>query len=115
MEKLGIVVIILLLMCLGATGFNFYKTYQGQWVYIGELCIETATGDDWIGDNCRPELYEGQNQLICNFTINNNKYRSQLSTILNMSEENKKTVMESCREYSPVTSVYVKTIGGKKE
>ena len=102
MEKLGIVVIILLLICLGATGFNFYKTYQGQWVYIGEMCIETATGDEWIADNCRPEMYEEQNQLICNLTIDNKLYKAPLYMI-NISK------VTGCREYSPVTSVYVKT------
>ena len=110
MEKLGIVVIILLLICLGATGFNFYKTYQGQWVYIGEMCIETATGDEWIGDNCRPEVWGTLGEtLVCNVTVNDEKYRAPLS-IINISK------VESCREWSPVTSVYIKTnLGGKNK
>lgn len=103
MTKGEVIVIVLLLISLGTTGFNFYKTFQGQWVYIGELCIEPTEGDEWITDNCRPETWQGTPDiLVCNITYEGEFYRAPLS-IINISK------VEGCRKYSPVTWIYVKT------
>ena len=104
MEKLGILIIILLLISLGMSGFVFYKTYQGQWVYIGEMCVDYITGDEWIEKYCKEGNWKGENTTVCVFYDEEKKmtYTTPLYNI-NISEA------RECREYNPITSAFIKT------
>jgi len=103
MEKLGIIVLIGLTISMGIGGFAFYKIYDGQWVCITEECIDYATGDEWISENCRPEDVKGETLLYCDLEVGDDIYKAPLSMI-NLSHP----AIKSCKEYVCSQQVFVK-------
>ena len=102
MRKIGIVMLITLMIIITAmSAWSFKELYGGQWVCIAKECRDWATGDEWITDNCRPEINGNNSNLICNLEIDGKKYEAPLS-VINISN------VRSCRQYDCITEVYVR-------
>jgi len=100
--KIGIgLLIILMIIVTAMSGMSFRELYGGQWVCIANECGEWATGDNWITDNCRPEVNGNSTELLCNVDIDGKIYKAPLS-IINISN------VKSCRQYDCITEVYVR-------
>lgn len=103
MEALEIIVIAAIVISLGVGGFAFYKTFDGQWVCITEECIDYATGDEWVSENCRPQEVENITILACDMEIGEVSYKVPLSMV-NLSHPS----IKSCKEYVCSRQVFVK-------
>ena len=95
-------VLILLVLCLSI--FNFMKMVGYKKVCIAQECTEWAYGDDWVKDNCH--LNNESKYDYCPMTIDGNDYNVALHSI-NISQ------MKSCRKTVCAVNIYVK-YGGKK-
>ncbi len=85
---------------------NFVDTHDGQWVCVAKDCVDWATGDQWISDNCRSQGEGADTKLWCKIQVNDEE-RSYPLEMFNL------TNVKSCRKRGCVTQVYARSI--KKE
>lgn len=49
------------------SAYNFSILYESEWVCLAQECVEYATGEEWVSQNCNPE--GENNEMICKFYI----------------------------------------------
>ena len=80
---------------------NMIKS-DGEWLCISQKCVDFIEGEEWVSQNCKPT---GQsNEMMCEFMIENNVFTVPLSGV-NISN------MQSCKEYTCDSEVYVRRSG----
>lgn len=84
-------------LSLVASAFIFNEMSQGQWACIKEECVEFATGEEWVKQNCN--YVKGV--MVCSFEHEGDGYMLPLDQI-NVSR------MVSCKTYDCSTQVYIK-------
>ena len=106
MDKYKIFIILAFLISLVSLGLGvtyMLKFTGGEWICITQKCQEFVTGDAWVAQNCKPTGLD--NQMICEFKIDNDVFNVPLSGISNLS------AMESCAKYTCDSEVYIRRSG----
>ena len=88
---------ILLTIALFLSVYNFIETKNGEWACIAQQCLEYASGEEWVNQNC----VISNGEPICKFTYNNQDYELPLNQI----ESDK---MVSCKKSECAVEVYVR-------
>jgi hypothetical protein len=101
-NKIRVALVFAIFVSLVLASYGFAKTVGGEWKCIAQDCVEWATGDEWVEQNCK--YLEGDH--VCDFMYEGKPYRVPLKDI-NVSR------MVSCKQYECSTRVLMK--GGTLE
>lgn len=90
------------LISLGLGVNSMIKFNGGEWICVTQKCPQEniITGEAWVNQNCKPT--GPNNEMICEFKIDNDVFNVPLSGISNLS------AMESCSQYVCDKQVYVR-------
>lgn len=105
MDKYKIIIVSALILSLISIGLGVKSTMditEGEWVCIAQKCVRYIEGEEWVAQNCKPT--GPNNEMICEFMIEDNVFNVPLSGIGNLS------AMQSCGEYVCDSEVYVRRV-----
>lgn len=80
---------------------------NSDWQCVAQSCAEWVYGDDWVTDNCRPDV--ANNTLRCNVLLDNGQNYDLPIEMINISN------VKSCREYECLTEVIVRGSKGEQK